>query len=315
MKMTNFPHFCVFLGVLLLRERCCGQSGRCLSNAASLANCALSFIFPSGNCPYRYCSHTATLSCSSGGLVSLQCVVYNTTGPIQVRWYHSQNGDPEELNITAGGRYTVEESKQSPSASSRYANCTKGDQLYWNVLNFSYSDGDSSSYWCRIVTDGDILLELSEAWTVQSITGGPAVCGPGGTASQTDPKCAGQISPILASTTLLVQSTPTSVVGATSELLNAITHGPVQTHSLVQTHSPVQTHSLVQAHSPVQTPSAFSTSSSDATGCTLGGVSCFVYLGAGLGALAVIVALLVVVVIALVHISVKIQKKKRKGER
>ena len=39
----------------------------------------------------------------------LPCVVYNATGPIQVRWYHSQNGNPadaEELNITTGGRYT-----------------------------------------------------------------------------------------------------------------------------------------------------------------------------------------------------------------
>ena len=97
---------------------------------------------------------------------------------------------------------------------------------------------------------------------------------------------------ILPSTTLLVQSTPTSVRGATSKLLNAITHGPVQI------------------------PSPSSTSSTrPSDDCTLGGVSCFVYLGAGLGALAVIVALLVFVVIVLVHTSVKIQKKKRKGER
>ena len=60
--------------------------------------------------------------------MSLPCVVYNATGPIQVRWYHSQKGNPadaEELNITTGGRYTVEESEQSPI--SRYANCTEGD--------------------------------------------------------------------------------------------------------------------------------------------------------------------------------------------
>ena len=227
--------------------------------------------------------------------MNLPCVVYNSTGPIQVRWYHSQNGNPadaEELNITTGGRYTVEEPKQSLS-NSRYENCTEGDQLYRYELKFNYSESDSGSYWCRIVIGGDILLELSEPWTVDSITNGLAICGPG--PSQTDPKCA-----ILASTTLLVQSTPTSVVGATSESVNTVTHDPVQTHS------------------PVQTPSVSSSSSTpplDVTGCTLGGASCFVYLGAGLGALVVIVALLVIVVIVLVHISVKIRKKKRKGER
>ena len=75
--------------------------------------------------------------------------------------------------------------------------------------------------------------------------------------------------------------------------------------------------SPVQTHSSFQTPSASNTSStqpSDATGCTLGGVSCFVYLGAGLGALVVIVVLLVIVVIVLVHTSSKIRKK-TKGER
>ena len=44
----------------------------------------------------------------------------------------NQNGNPadaEELNITAGGRYTVKESEQSPF-NSRYTNCTDGDQLY-----------------------------------------------------------------------------------------------------------------------------------------------------------------------------------------
>ena len=103
--------------------------------------------------------------------MSLPCVVYNETGPIQVRWYHSQNENPpdaEELNITAGGRYTVEESEQSPS-NPKYTNCTKGDQLYWNALKFNDSEGDSGSYWCHVVIGDDILLELSEAWTVLSI--------------------------------------------------------------------------------------------------------------------------------------------------
>ena len=155
MKMTSFPHFCVFLGVLLLRERCCGQTGSDLPNA----NCSLSFIrvFSSGKCPYRYCSHSAALICGSGGLLSLPCVVYNATDPIQVRWYHIQNeklADAEELNITTGGRYTVEESELSPS-NSRYESCTEGGQLYRNVLNFSYTEADSGSYWCRIMIGGE----------------------------------------------------------------------------------------------------------------------------------------------------------------
>ena len=261
-------------------------------------------MFSSGNCSYRYCSHTATLICGSEALVGLPCVVYNATGPIQVRWYHSQGGKPndaEELNVTTGGRYTVEDSGQSPS-NSRYTNCTEGDQLYRNTLNFNYSDKrDCGSYWCRIVIDRETMLELSEPWRVQSLKSDQATCGPG--PEQTGPKCAVQIVPILVSTTLLVQSTPTSVVRTTSEPSVSVT---------------TVTHSPVQIHSPFQTPSASSTSSSpilDPLGCTVGEVSCFVYLGAGLGALVVIVALLVVVVIVLVHISLKIRKKKRKGER
>ena len=70
--------------------------------------------------------------------MSLPCVVYNASGPIQVRWYHSQNRNPadaEELNTTTGGRYTVEESEQSPS-NTRYENCTESDQLYRNTFEF-----------------------------------------------------------------------------------------------------------------------------------------------------------------------------------
>ena len=239
--------------------------------------------------------------------MSLRCVLYNATGPIQVRWYHSQNGNPtdaEELNITTGGRYTVEELERSPRYR-YYENCTEGDQLYRNTLNFTYiNKSDRGSYWCRIVIGGDTTLELSEPWTVLSTS--LAICG---RSSQTDPKCVGQIAPTLASITLFVQSTPTSVVRTTSEpsvLVTTVTHSPVQTHR------------------PVQTPSVstFSASSSPTlypTDCLLGEVSCFVYLGAGLGAglgaLVVIVALLVVVVIVLVHILLKIRKKKRKGER
>ena len=274
MKMTSSPRFRVFLVLLtiLSTEGCYGQLGNYSSNASQLI--VLHFfivVFSSGNCPYRYCSHLATLSCGSGGLVDLPCVVYNATGPIQVRWYHSQNaGNPggaeELLNITAGGRYTVEESEQSPS-NSRYENCTEGDQLYRNALKFNYSEGDSGSYWCRIVIGGDTPLELSEAWTVQSISGGPATCG---LYSQTDPKCAGQIEtiPALPSTILLAQSTPTSVVDHSP--VSVATQSPMQapgaprsTPPSVATQSPIQTpgapHSTppsVATHSPMQTPGA-----------------------------------------------------------
>ena len=225
----------------------------------------------------------------------LQCVVYNATGPIQVRWYHSQNGnstDAEELNITTGGRYTVEELEQN---SEDTKNCTEGYQLYWNALKFNYNETDSGSYWCRIVVGGGILLELSKPWTVLTVNDPVPACG---ISSQTDPKCAEQITAILASTTLLVQSSPTSEVRTTSEPSVSVT---------TVTHSPVQTPS-------VSSTSATSSPTSDAPGCRLGEVSCFVYLGAGLGALVVIVVLLVVVVIVLVHTSLKIRKKKRKGE-
>ena len=104
------------------------------------------------------------------------------TGPIQVRWYHSQNRNPtdaEELDISSGGRYTVEESEL----------LTLGTKT---ALKVNYSEGDSGSYWCRIVIGGDTPFSF---WTVQSISG-PTRCGPG--SEQTDPKCAGQIAPILA---------------------------------------------------------------------------------------------------------------------
>ena len=212
--------------------------------------------------------------CGSGGLVRLPCVVYNATGPIHVRWYHSQNGNPanaEEVNITAGGRYTVEESEQSPF--SVYENCTEGDRLYWNALEFSYSEGDSGSYWCLIVIGVDTLLELSEAWTVWSISGGPATCGAG--PSQTDPKCAGQITPILASITL---HTPTSVVGATSEPSVSVT---------TVTHSPVETLSALSTSVPSVPSSYYSSAPPPLPDC--GGTPCSVYgLAAGLGALTLI---------------------------
>ena len=232
--------------------------------------------------------------------MNLPCVVYNATGPIQVRWYHSQNGNPadaEELTITAGGRYTVEESEQSPS-NSRYANCTKGDQLYRNTLNFSYSEDDSGSYWCRIVIihGGDTLLELSEAWTVQSISGGPAICG---SFSQTDPKCAGQISPTLASTTLLVQSTFPSVVGAISAPSVSVT---------IVTHSPVKTLSA-------SVPTVLSSYYTSPPSPECGGTPCSVYgLGAGLGALTLIL-LVGATVSVLVCIKLYLQRTKKRASK
>ena len=234
----------------------------------------------------------------------LPCVVYNATGPIHVRWYHSQNGKPEELNITSGGRYTVEESELSP-CNSRYENCTEGDQLYWNALNFNYSEGDSDSYWCHIVIGGDTTLELSEAWTVLSASG-IATCGTG--SEQTDPKCAGQIAPILASTTLLIQNTSTSVMRTTSEpsvSVTTVTHSPVQTHRPVQTHSPVET---LSATSVSSVPSSYSSSVPPSPEC--GGTPCFVHgLAAGLGALTLI--LLVATVSVLVCIKLYLQRAKK----
>ena len=288
-KMT--AHLLVFLGVLLMilsTDKCCGQTGNYLSTASPdplimIDNIALiisSSFLHVGTCPYQYCSQFKTYLCSTGGLVGLPCVVYNATGPIQVRWYHSQNGNPadaEELNIIAGGRYTVEESEQSRSASSRYANCTDDDQLYRNTLKFNYIEADSGSYWCRIVIDGGILLKLSEPWTVDSIESDLAVCGTG--PSQTDPNCAGQITttPVLLSTSLPAQSS----VEATSEppVTSLVMHSPVQT-----THS---------------------------NGCG-GGTPCFVYgLAAALGSFTII--LLVATVSVLVCRKVYMKKQKTTG--
>ena len=91
--------------------------------------------------------------------------MYNATGPIQVRWYHSQNGNPadaEELNITTGGRYTTEESDLILDTQTALMVIYIFTGIY--ILIFNYSEGDSGSYWCRIVIGGDILLELSETW-------------------------------------------------------------------------------------------------------------------------------------------------------
>ena len=148
-----------------------------------------------------------------------------------------------------------------------------------------------------IVIGDDTTLEPSEAWTVQSASGMPA-CGPG--SEQTDPKCAGQIAPILASITLLVQSTPTSVVRTTSEPSNSVT---------TVTHSPVQT---LSATSVPSVPSSYSSSAPPSPEC--GGTPCFVYgLAGGLGALTLI--LLVAAVSVLVCIKLYLQRAKKIGSK
>ena len=110
---------------------------------------------------------------------------------------------------------------------------------------------------------------------MDSITSGLAICGTG--PSQTDLKCAGQITttPVLPSTTLLAQSS----IEVTSE--------PSVTGLAI--------------HSPVQTPSA-------ASG---GGTLCFVYgLAAGLGPFTII---LVATVSVLVCRKVYMQNQKTTG--
>lgn len=159
-----------------------------------------------------------TYVCGSGGLVGLPCVVHSTAEPIQVRWYHGEMNpdDADELNITAGGRYTVVESNKT-SAQEDYEICGDGWNIFW--LNFSYTDeGDSGLYWCRIVIGGHTPLEFSEPWTLENTTSNnTTACEPG--QILTDSKCVGQITttPILQSTTLPAQSNFSGVVGTTPE--------------------------------------------------------------------------------------------------
>ena len=125
-------------------------------------------------------------------------------------------------------------------------------------------------------------------------------CGTG--SEQTDPKCAVQIAPTLASITLLVQSTPTSVVRATSEPSVSVT---------TVTHSPVQTLSAWSTSVP-SVPSSYSSSVPPSPEC--GGTPCFVYgLAAGLGALTLV--LLVTTVSVLVCIKLYLQRAKKIGSK
>ena len=232
--------------------------------------------------------------CPAGAILSLQCGVYNAANIMQVKWHHRpENGNLTELNTTTGGRYIV---SVSPNQG-----CTGGDwRLY--QLTFDYNETDSGSYWCQIVTAGNIHLELSEPWMVDTINlPNVTTCA---NAGGTDSKCVAQptATPTLSSTAVFAQDFSTSAEGATTKPLVSAT---------TTTHRPVETPSSSTV------PSASPTSPSTtlpSTDCTVGGTSCLVYLAAGLGVLAFIVVLLVVIVIVLVCISVRRGKKKGKGE-
>ena len=249
------------------------------------------------NCPYQYCTHTSTIMCSPGYLVRLQCIVYNAAN---IKWYHSQNGNPMELNTTTGDGYIANETSSVPSGY-RFENCTGNNWRYYQLI-FNYSESDSGSYWCQIVTAGNIQLELSEPWMVDTVDS-PEVteCGAAG---DTDPKCVvgPTAMPKLSSTTVLAQDYSTSAVGTTVKPFVSAT---------TMTHSPVETPSVPS--SSTATPSTSPSSPAPPAGCTVGGTSCFVYLGAGLGVLTVIALLLIVIVIVLVFISVRRGKKKGRG--
>ena len=147
---------------------------------------------------------------------------------------------------------------------------------------------DCGSFLCHIL----IPLELSEHCTVESTNytamlcdNGLPVCADG--QSQTDSQCVAQMTTtlVLPSTTLSTQSN-SGLAGATCTF------------------------------EPTPSFSTTITSSSNAPGCMLGRVSCYiVYIVVGLGALTAMVVLLLVVIIVLVCISVKRGKKEMQGER
>ena len=123
-----------------------------------------------------------------------------------------------------------------------------------------------------------IPLELSEHCTVKNTNYTAMLC---------DSQCLAQMTttPVLPSTTLSTQSN-SGLAGATC------------------------------AFEPTPSFSTTITSSSNAPGCMLGRVSCYiVYIVVGLGALTTMVVLLLVVIIVLVCISVKRGKKEMQGER
>lgn len=123
-----------------------------------------------------------------------------------------------------------------------------------------------------------IPLELSEHCTVKSTNYTAMLC---------DSQCLAQITttPVLPSTTLSAQSN-SGLAGATCTF------------------------------EPTPSFTTTITSSSNAPGCMLGRVSCYiVYIVVGLGALTAMVVLLLVVIIVLVCISVKRGKKEMQSER
>jgi len=196
------------------------------------------------------------------------------------------------MELTTGDRYIANETSVP---SGRFENCT-GDNWRNYEITFSYNKSVSGSYWCQIVTAGNIQLELSIPWIVKTVDFPNVTCGAAGNTSS---KCVvgPTAAPTLSSTTVLAQDYSTSAVGTTVKPFVSAT---------TMTHSPVETPSVpsISTATPSTAPPA---------GCTVGGTSCFVYLGAGLGVLVVIVVLLIVIVIVLVFISVRRGKKKGKG--
>jgi len=197
-------------------------------------------------------------------------------------------------------------SNTSVPPSSRFENCT-GDGWQLFQLYFNYSETDSGSYWCQIVTVDNMYLELSEPWMVDTSTnsGNVTECGIVG---NTDSKC---VAPATATSTLssTTQDYSTSTVGTTTKpFVSATTmiRRPAETPR-IPSHSGAPPFTTLASTAP--------SSTTPPADCTVGGTSCFVYLGAGLGGLAVIVVLLIVIIIVLVLISVRRGKKKGKGEK
>jgi len=225
--------------------------------------------------------------CPLRALLGLRCVVYNATNIIQVKWYHSQNGNPTELDTAIGGRYTVSNTSVPPS--SRFENCT-GDGWQLFQLYFNYSETDSGSYWCQIVTVDNMYLELSEPWMVDTSTnsGNVTECGIVG---NTDSKCVAPAiaTPTLSLTTALIDQDYYDSISTLDAQATTTVHSPFETPSVPSSSTAL----LSTIPSPTAPPSA-------AAGCSVEGTPCFVHgLTIGLGSLTVIVAFLVIMIVIL----------------
>jgi len=150
----------------------------------------------------------------------------------------------------------------------------------------------------------NIQLELSEPWMVDTASSSFPIFTECGTGINTAPKCAVKqptAAPTTSSTTVLAKDYSTGTTVKPFVSATTMSHSPVETPSV-----PSSSTATPSTAPPLTTPPA---------DCTVRGTPCFVYLGAGLGALTVIVLLLIVIVIVLVFISVRSRKKRRKGER